>query len=242
PSIDGLTMRVHYEGGIPEPDHEEFWRTVMTAVGEAGRTIEIDMHAKGVDQALIDIAQGTGCPVVVSAKYWAEHQGLPYHQVTIRERERATKEPGTGLMAITAHLRRFTRYGYGDFLREGSDLGVLFRIWPGTQKVLLWGDPILAAGYGRLGTFAGARGVELCEPLTFKGRKGTGELDGRDPYADPALRLGRDVWRKYLYTYRLWGRLLYSPDADPEEWRRFLRKEYGAAAEPVEQALAAASR
>ncbi|HEY8458686.1 MAG TPA: hypothetical protein VIL34_24065 [Actinopolymorphaceae bacterium] len=242
PSIDGLTMRVHYEGGIPEPDHEEFWRTVMTSVGEVGRTIEIDMHAKGVDQALIDIAQGTGCPVVVSAKYWAEHQGLPYHQTTIRERERATKEPGTGLMAITAHLRRFTRYGYGDFLREGSDLGVLFRIWPGTQKVLLWGDPILAAGYGRLGTFAGARGVELCEPLTFKGRKGTGELDGRDPYADPALRLGRDVWRKYLYTYRLWGRLLYNPDADPEEWRRFLRKEYGAAAEPVEQALAAASR
>ncbi|MEQ4209153.1 hypothetical protein [Actinopolymorpha sp. B9G3] len=242
PSIDGLTMRVHYEGGIPEPNHEEFWQTVMTAVGEVGRPIELDMHAKGVDQALVDIAQGTGLPVIVSAKYWAEHQGLPYHQTTIRERERATKEAGSGLMAITAFQRRFTRYGYGDFLREGSDLGLLFRIWPGTQKVLLWGDPELAAGYGRLGTFAGARGIELCEPLTFKGRKNTGEEGGRDPYADGSLRMGRDVWKKYLYTYRLWGRLLYNPDAQPDEWRRFLRAEYGNAAGAVEQALAPASR
>ncbi|MGH3488340.1 MAG: hypothetical protein ACRDP8_10585 [Actinopolymorphaceae bacterium] len=242
PSIDGLTMRVHYEGGIPEPNHEEFWQTVMTAVGEVGRPIELDMHAKGVDQALVDIAQGTGLPVIVSAKHWAEHQGLPYHQTTIRERERATKEAGSGMMAITAFQRRFTRYGYGDFLREGSDLGLLFRIWPGTQKVLLWGDPELAAGYGRLGTFAGARGIELCEPLTFKGRKNTGDENGRDPYADKALHMGRDIWKKYLYTYRLWGRLLYNPDAQPDEWRRFLRAEYGDAADAAEQALAPASR
>ncbi|WP_020577999.1 hypothetical protein [Actinopolymorpha alba] len=242
PSIDGLTIRVHYEGGIPEPDHEEFWQTVMTAVAGVGRPIEIDMHAKGVDDALLEIARGTGMPILVSAKYWAEHQGLPYHQTTIRERERATKDPGSGLMAITAHQRRFTRYGYGDFLREGSDVGLLFRIWPGTQRVLLWGDPVLAAGYGRLGTLGGALGVELCEPLTFKGRKDTGEPDGRDPYADPALRLGGQEWKKYRYTYRLWGRLLYDPDADPESWRRFLRGEYGDAAEAVEQALGPASR
>ncbi len=242
PSIDGLTMRVHYEGGIPEPDHEVFWQTVMTAVAEVGRPIEIDMHAKGVDEALVQIALGTGMPAKVSAKYWAEHQGLPYHQTTIRERERATKEAGTGLMAITAHLRRFTRYGYGDFLREGSDLGLLFRIWPGTQRVLLWGDPVLAAGYGRLGTLGGAAGIELSEPLTFKGRKDTGEPGGRDPYAEEALRLGGQEWKKYRYTYRLWGRLLYDPDAHPDSWQRFLRTEYGAAAGAVERALGSASR
>ena len=145
-------------------------------------------------------------------------------------------------MAITAHLRRFTRYGYGDFLREGSDVKVLFRIWPGTQRVLLWGDPVLAAGYGRLGTIGGAAGIDLSEPLTFKGRKDTGEPGGRDPYADQALRLDGQEWKKYRYTYRLWGRLLYDPDADPDSWRRFLRSEYGAAAEAVENALGPASR
>ncbi len=241
PSIAGVTIRVHYEGGVPEPGHD-FWRVVMGRLPEVGRTVELDMHSKGVDEGHLEIARASGGPVLVSAKYWAEHQGLPYHQTTIREREKATKEPGTGLMAITAHQRRFTRYGYGDFLREGSDFGLLFRIWPGTQKVLLWGDPTLAAGYGRLGTLGGAVGIELCEPLTFKGRKGTGTLDGRDPYADAALRLEGKDWRKYRYTYRLWGRLLYDPDAAPAGWRRFLRAEYGAAADSVEKSLGAASR
>lgn len=241
PSIDGLTVRVHYEGGVPEPGHD-FWRTVFAGVPPVGRRIELDLHSKGVDQALIDIARDTGMPVVLGAKYWAEHQGLPYHQTTIREREHATKEPGTGLMAITQHQRRFTRYGYGDFLPEGRDFDLLFRIWPGTQKVLLWGDPALAAGYGRLGTLGGALGIELCEPLFFKGRKGTGAPGGRDPYIDPALKLGLADWRKYRYTYRLWGRLLYNPDADASGWRRFLTAEYGPAAVAVEQALGAASR
>lgn len=238
PDIDGITVRVHYEGGVPEPGHE-FWRTVLAGVG---RRVEIDMHAKGVDEGLLDIARKTNQPVVVSAKHWAEHQGLPYSQTTIRSKERATKDPGSGLMAITAHQRRFTRYGYGDFLREGRDFDLLFRIWPGTQKVLLWGDPVLAAGYGRLGTLGGALGIELCEPLFFAGRKGAGSANGRDPYADPELRLGGHEWRKYRYTYRLWGRLLYDPDADPDGWRRFLRAEYGAAADAVERALGAASR
>lgn len=241
PSIDGLTLRVHYEGGVPEPGHE-FWRTVMSAVTTIDRPIELDMHAKGVDEGLVDVARQTGSPVVISAKYWAEHQGLPYHQASVRDKEKATTEPGSGLRSITAHQRRFTRYGFGDFLREDRDFDLIFRIWPGTQRLLLWGDPVLAAGYGRLGTIGGALGVELCEPLFFKGRKNSGEPGGRDPYADPALQLGRDDWKKYSYTYRLWGRLLYNPDADPSSWRRFLRSEFGEAAAAVEGALGSASR
>ncbi len=241
PSIDGLTLRVHYEGGVPEPGHE-FWRIVMSAVTGIDRPIELDMHAKGVDEGLVDVARETGSPVVISAKYWAEHQGLPYHQASVRDKEKATSEPGSGLRSITAHLRRFTRYGYGDFLREDRDFDLIFRIWPGTQRLLLWGDPVLAAGYGRLGTIGGALGVELCEPLFFKGRKNSGEPGGRDPYAESALKLGRDDWKKYSYTYRLWGRLLYNPDADPSSWRRYLRSEHGEAAAAVEDALGAASR
>jgi hypothetical protein len=186
PAIDGITCRVHYEGGVPEPGHE-FWRTVLAGAANAGRRIEIDMHAKGVDEELLAVARQTGQPVVLGAKHWAEHQGLPYQQTTIRNKEKATADPGTGLMAITAHQRRFTRYGYGDFLREDRDFDLLFRIWPGTQRVLLWGDPVLAAGYGRLGTIGGALGIELCEPLFFKGRKGSGSSTGRDPYLDPEL-------------------------------------------------------
>jgi len=242
PDIAGLTLRVHYEGGIPEPGHADFWRPVLNAAATVGRPIEIDMHAKGVDQELIDIATGTGLPVVISAKYWAEHQGLPYHQARIRDMERATKNPGTGLNAITAYERRFTRYGYGDFLKEDRNFDVLYRIWPGTQRVLVWGDPVLAAGYGRLGTLAGSIGTELSEPLTFSGRMGSGAAGHRDPYLDPSLQLGVAAWKKYKFTYRVWGRLLYNPDSPREEWIRALRATYGEAADNVAEALAAASR
>ena len=243
PSITGLTLRVHYEGGVPDDVRTDFWRRTLEGVGRIGRTVEIDMHAKGVDEALIDTARATGQPVVLSTKYWAEHLGLPYHQASIREKERVpTVRPG-GLRAITGFERSFTRYGYGDFLRDDRDFDVMFRIWHGGQRVLLWGDPKLAAGVGRFGsTFCGAVGVELFDPLSFKGRKGTGTAGQRDPYADPSLQLGGQEWRKYRYTHRLWGRLLYDPDAEPDGWQRFLGAEFGAAGPAIEEAVAAASR
>ena len=181
---------------------------------------------------------------MLSAKYWAEHVGLPYHQASIRAKEAAKPIPaGHEMKGITEFSRRFTRYGYGDFLREDRTVDLMFRVWPGTQKLLAWGDPAIAAGYGRLSTFGGSRGVDLCEPLFFKGRHGSGEPGGRDPYIRDDLRLpGNREWTKYRYSYLLWGRLLYNPDAEPETWRRHLRSTYGEAAADVEDALSPLSR
>ena len=81
------------------------------------------------------------------------------------------------------------------------------------------------------------------EPLSFKGRKGSGLPGGRDAYADASLRAPRRRLARSTRTrYRLWGRLLYNPDAEPEIWRRPLRQRFGAAAEAAEAALARASR
>ena len=244
PDIDGLTFRVHYEGGIPDDKHEIFWRSVFEGANSVGRPLEIDMHAKGVDQALLDAVDLPNLSPVLSAKYWAEHVGLPYHQASIRAKETAKPiPPGHEMKGITEFSRRFTRYGYGDFLREDRNVDLMFRVWPGTQKLLLWGDPAIAAGYGRLSTFGGSRGVDLCEPLFFKGRKGSGEPGHRDPYIREDLRLpGNREWTKYRYSYLLWGRLLYNPDTEPETWRRHLRSTYGAASGEVERSLSALSR
>lgn len=243
PDIDGFTFRVHYEGGIPDQGHEHFWNVMFDALSASGRTLQVDMHAKGVDQSLLDAVDKPGLNAVLSAKYWAEHQGLPYHQASIRRREWATPvPPGEELMAVAEYSRRFTRYGYADFLNTDRRTDVMFRIWPGTQKLLLWGDPALAAGYGRLATFGGALGLDLCEPLFFKGRKGSGALGRRDPYIKDDLRLGLRDWTKYAYTYRIWGRKLYNPDAPRDEWWGYLRDTYGDLATSVEQALGPLSR
>jgi hypothetical protein len=47
---------------------------------------------------------------------------------------------------------------------------------------------------------------------------------------------------KYAYQYRVWGRLLYNPDAPRESWMRWLETTCGDAAEACEQGLALASR
>jgi hypothetical protein len=240
PSIAGLTIRTHGESGISEGNYE-LWRMVFEGARRSGRPVELDLHAKGIDRTMIDVALQTGLPVVISPKFWAEHLGLPYHQAWIRPTELPKRERGEGLFARSAGARSFLRYGYGDLLDEQRRYGILHRIWPGTQRVLLWGDPEFAAAYGRNAGFCGTQGAELMEPLSFKGRKGSGRKGWRTGYADAPLATRYD-YQKYLHTYRLWGRLLYDPDAPAESWRRLLRRQYGPAAAPVEASLAASSR
>ncbi len=239
PKIDGVTFRCHSESGVPQGSHE-FWRTVYDGVVRAGKKRQIDIHSKGIDFKLIDIALETGMPVTVSPKYWAEHQGLPYHQAAIQAAEWAKPDPGSN--PSIERIRRFTRYGYADYLREDRRFGVLFRIWPGTQRLLLWGDPAMAAGYGRYSNICGSLGVEFWEPLSFKGRMGSGLPGSRDAYADASLHAEGGDWQKYLYTYRVWGRMLYNPNTPREVWSRYLKTEFGPAASECEAALAHASR
>jgi hypothetical protein len=81
--------------------------------------------------------------------------------------------------------------------------GIIHRIWPGTQRHLLWADPAIGAGYGRAFSLSGSFGVELFEPLSFKGRMGSGMPGGRNAYLDKSLDPKYD-WEKFSYDYRLW--------------------------------------
>src|SRR5262249_3379424 len=78
-AISGVTLRIHGESGIAEGSYD-FWRTVFDGVVQSGRRVEIDLHAKGIDSKMIDLALATGMPVNVSPKFWAEHMGLGYIQ------------------------------------------------------------------------------------------------------------------------------------------------------------------
>lgn len=240
PEIEGLTLRVHYEGGVPEPTHD-FWQVALSRIAEIDTLREIDVHAKGIDDRLMSVFHGTGKRFAVATKFWAEHTGPSYHQASIRRREFAPGDPDRAGTSTTAH-RNATRYSYADFLRRERDYDVIFRIWPGSQRLLLWGDPASAAMLARSGTLGGSQGWDWFEPLSLKGKKGSGVEGGRDLYGRADLKLGVDDWRKYRYTLRLFGRLGYDPDAAPDTWRRILRAEYGDDAGRVEAALAPASR
>ena len=241
PGITGLSFRVHHECGIPDGRYD-FWETLFSAIKNSGRKIDIDIHAKGTDERHIAIARATGMPVSMAPKFWAEHMGMPYHQAAIREQEfqPLPVRPGREYTSITAR-RNFLRYGYGDYLKDTRQYDIIHRVWPGTQRHLLWGDPAMAAGYGRAFSFSGSLGVELFEPLSFKGRMGSGIAGTRIAYADKSLEPKWD-WQKYEYQYRVWGRLTYNPETDPDGYRRYLRHEFRGAAPDLEAALGHASR
>ena len=241
PAISGVTIRTHGESGVEEGSYD-FWKTVFEGVATCGRKVELDLHPKGLDQTMLDNALATKQPLTVSPKFWAEHLGMPYHQADIRATEiPPVGEQPTGLMKLSTGSRSFLRYGYGDLLREDRTWRVVHRVWPGSQRLLLWGDPLSAAAYSRAFQFCGSDGAEICEPLTFKGRRGSGIAGDRCAYSDRKLRTRWD-WEKYLYTYRVWGRLLYNPDCNSDVWRRYLTYQFTSGASAIESALASASR
>jgi hypothetical protein len=241
PTISGVTLRTHAESGVREGSYA-FWRTVFDGAARCGRKVELDLHPKGLDWKLIDEALATGLPVRLSPKYWAEHIGMPYQQTAIRELEMPAGHPqADAFAALSTGTRSFTRYGYADFLRDDRRFDLMFRVWPGSDRLLLTGDPITAASHSRAFGFGGSDGAEFFEPLSFKGRRGSGLPGGRCAYADRSLEPRTD-WEKYRYTYRVWGRLLYDPATRPEVWRRSLRHQFQARAPHVEAALASATR
>jgi hypothetical protein len=206
PAVSGVTLRIHGESGVAEGSYP-FWQTVFDGVTRSGRKIEIDLHTKGIDPKMIDLALATGMPVKVSPKYWAEHMGMPYHQADIRDPERPKEgHRDSGLMALSTGSRSFTRYGYADLFRADRKYDVMWRVWPGTQRLLPWADPVFAAGYARAFQFEGSCGVEVMEPVSFKGRRGSG-IAGQRAQWD---------WSKYADTYRVWGAKLYDPAAKVE--------------------------
>jgi hypothetical protein len=242
PSISGVTFRIHGESGVPEGSYG-LWKTIFDGCAREGRRVPIDMHAKGMTAEMIGVAVASGSQFAISPKFWAEHLGLPYHQAAIRPTEMPNGSKGRGgPYSESEGARSFLRYGYGDLLAEDRRYQVFVRVWPGTQRLLLWGDPAFAAGYSRAMGFCGCVGSEFIEPLSFKGREGSGLPGGRGGYADAALRPEGGDFEKYLVTYRYWGRMLYNPKGDPRGWRRQFVRDYGPAAAPAEVVLRHASR
>lgn len=239
PSISSVALRIHGESGIAEGSYD-FWKTIFDGVRRCGRQVEIDLHAKGIDDTMIRNALATGMPVNVAPKFSAEHLGLPYHQAAIRDLEMpVTGHTGAGLMTLSEGARVFTRYGYADLLREDRRYTVRHRVFSGTQRLLLWGDPVFAAAYSRSFQFCGSTGADLMEPLTCRGRRGTAGPGRRTGYADLRLEPRWD-WEKYEPWYRVWGRYLYNPNSDPQASQRALGSDPQAA--HLLSALAQASR
>ena len=236
PAVSSVGLRIHGESGVAEGSYD-FWRLVFDGVARAGRRIEIDLHAKGIDDRMIADALATGMPVNVAPKFSAEHLGLPYHQAEIRPSEiPSAGEVGKGLMTLSEGQRSFTRYGYADLMRDDRKYTVRPRVFAGTQRILASGNAAASAAYAKAFRFCGMEGADLMEPLTYRGRRGSASASPRDGYAAQKLQTKYD-WQKYEYWYRSSGRTMFNPDTDPEVFARTFEPALRAALENASRIL-----
>jgi hypothetical protein len=240
PAVSSVGLRIHGESGVAEGSYD-FWKAVFQGAAASGRKVELDLHAKGVDATMIDNALATGLPVAVAPKYSAEHMGMPYHPSEIRPSEIPTAgEIGKGLMSLSEGQRSFTRYGYADLMRDDRKYAVRPRMFAGTQRILMWGDPVWAAAYARSFRFCGMTGADMMEPLTCRGRRGSAVAGiRRSGYLAQRIEPQYD-WEKYIGWYRTFGRAMYNPDCDAEVFDRAFGRD--PKTKSFETALANASR
>ena len=128
---------------------------------------------------------------------------MPYHQADIREQEMPRRAPrAEALLKLSTRLAKLHAIRLWRLVaRRPAFQMSCSACGRGRDRLLLTGDPVTAASHSRAFGFCGSDGVEIFEPLSFKGRRGSGIAGGRCAYADRSLEPRRD-WEKYRYTYR----------------------------------------
>ncbi len=182
---------------------------MFTGVVGAARPVEIDLHAKGLDQPMIDNALAPACRSMFRRNTGVSISAWPIITAGIREFEvPAPGQIGKGLLTLSEGTRSSPATGMPDFLRDDRRYSVRHRIFPGTQHLLA---SCPDAAYGGMFGFCGSAGADLMEPLTYRGRRGSAvETSARSGYA-AAERDDKWDWRKYQAWYRGFGRSLYNP-------------------------------
>ncbi len=212
--MDGLQLRMHWESGLPrdEATLEKFWGAIFDGIKNAGRPIRVYPRAKGLPDAIIDLAVAKGIDFAIETKYWAEQFGLPFHPAQIQ-----------------AQNQRDRRHGYADLLSYPKRNDVLWRLWNnGSQKLLVWGDPDYARRWVATTQIYGSGQFEIME---IPGSQPTGPGTQRAMTAEHVY--GDYEFQRYWCHQLMFGRMGYNPTTSPEIFAREFRRRFGDTAGPA---------
>ena len=226
PKIRGLQFRMNWESGISEDHQATFYRGILEAIRDCGRPMWVDLRAKGLTSETIDTASQIGLDLVVSTKFWREHMGLPYHATENNPRDVGGE---------------YRRYGYWDLLSVGRPYKMLYRLWFGSQKILLWGDIGYAKRFAESCQLGDGLGFEVCAPLSEKGFHNW-PGGGWHIIADDDLVHYQWEFERYWAFYLAFGLAGYSADVRQPIFRaEFHRRFGGDAAQQIQDAYKTAS-
>ncbi len=225
PHLDGILFRAHDESGLKKGEQMNFWKGIFDMLREKAPNLVVDLHAKEVSDSIVHEGQDRGLTIRMSTKYWMEQMGLPFHP--------------THTNRITDNSYR--RHSYGDMLSYNEHYKVFYRIWGGTTRILLWGDPEYAKRFAASTHIHDGAGFGVNEPLTTKMHK---QPHDAKPFGllKPKYRYYDYEFERYWHFYQVFGRTGYNPATPSDVWDEEFIQHFGANIGPiVENALHKAS-
>lgn len=188
PGIGGIQLRMNAESGIT--DQRFFVQTLVPALNDLaarGRRLTIELRNWGLHPDTIEAFRSTGLPIVVSTKYCAEHQGMPYQPPVM---------PGS--------------YSYASFLREDRPFPFQWHLWNlGTHRLFAWGDPDYARRFAESCHLGDGVGFEMTPPQSQKGYSQWGQVTPGD-WADRTDVPARWAHRRYWFFHMAFGRMSHN--------------------------------
>lgn len=188
PDITGIQLRMNIESGIA--DQRFFVQTFVPALNDLaahGRRMVIELRNWGLHPDTIEAFRSTGLDIVVSTKYFAEHQGMPYQPPVTRG-----------------------SYSYDSFLRKDKPFPFQWHVWNlGTHRLFAWGDPNYARRFAESCHLGDGVGFEVTPPSAQKGFSQWVQVYPGDWRPRTDLPAEWD-WQRYWFFHWAFGRLGYT--------------------------------
>jgi len=215
PEIGGIQLRMNIESGIA--DQRFFVQAFVPALNELsarGRRLTIELRNWGLHPDTIEAFRSTGLPIVVSTKYFAEHQGMPYQPPVMRG-----------------------SYSYDSFLRKDKPFPFQWHLWNlGSHRLFAWGDPDYARRFTESCHLGDGVGFEMTPPQSQKGYSQWGQVTPGD-WSDRTDVPARWAHQRYWFFHMAYGRMSYDPTTGDAPFLRELAARTTTDAAPAMLAL-----
>jgi hypothetical protein len=211
PAIGGIQLRMNIESGIG--DQRFFVQSFVPALVDLaarGRRLAVELRNWGLHPDTIEAFRGTGLDIVVSTKYFAEHQAMPYQPPVMRG-----------------------SYSYDSFLRRDKPFPFQWHVWNlGSHRLFNWGDPDYVRQFARSCRLGDGVGFEVTPPGSQKGFSQWGQVTPGDWQARADLP-PRPDYQRYWFFHLAYGRLTYDSTTPDDLFLRQLAARTSAQAAPV---------
>ena len=211
PHVKGIQLRMNIESGIA--DQRFFVQSFVPALNDLarrGRRLVIELRNWGLHPDTIEAFRSTGLEIVVSTKYFAEHQAMPYQPPSMRG-----------------------SYSYDSFLRKDKPFPFQWHVWNlGSHRLFAWGDPAYARRFARSCHLGDGVGFEVTPPGSQKGYSQWGEVYPGDWQPRSDLPVQWD-FQRYWFFHWAFGRMGYDSGTGDEIFVHQLAKRTTAGAAPA---------